>query len=66
MATRIANKLHIFQKNEIVNQIRERMLLIILYEKGLFDICDNADEPLKYFLSVERGRLDSEKVSDLI
>ena len=34
MTTRIANKLHLFQRREIVNQTREgRMLLVINFHK---------------------------------
>ena len=52
--------------DEILIQRAVKTTIRLLYEKGLLDVCDNADEPLKIFLSVERGRLDLEKVSDRI
>ena len=37
-----------------------------LYDKGLFDKYDKADEVLNYFLFVERRRLDLEEVNGVI
>ena len=38
----------------------------ILYDKGFFDIYDNADEVLKDFLSLERRRPNLDEVNDII
>ena len=35
----------------------------ILYEKGLFEIYDNADELLKVYLPIERPKSNSRKLN---
>ena len=49
---------------DILIQRAVKTIIQILYDKGLFDNFQNAEEVLKYFLFTTRRRPDLEKVND--
>ena len=51
---------------EILIQRAVKTTIHILYDKGLFDIFQNADKVLKDFLFTTRRRTDLEEVNDVI
>ena len=50
---------------EVIFQTAVKTTIQILYDKGLIDNYDNADEVLKDFVFIRR-RVDLEKVNDVV